>query len=360
MIRTQTIFVVGAGASFELGLPTGDDLKNIISRLLDIRFEDGHSRSSGDPVITQALRRLATGDKTLSGNINPLLQKCWRIRDALPTAISIDNFLDAHRGDASMEMCGKFGIVRAILEAEKRSKLQVFLSGRREYSFSDVANTWYIPLFQLITENISKDDLATALKDVKFIIFNYDRCIEFFLPYVISNYYDIVIGEAERLVRNIEFIHPYGQTGYLPWQEGTPIVPFGADQYELSTISREIMTFTQGLRSPRLKRSISAAIYEAELIVFLGFAYHPINMSILSSDLAPPLLRKVFGTTYGLSKADEGVVEEDLLRIFQKRDPMDPVDLYEEEPSARLDALDLDGLTCFDFLRQYFRSIGSR
>jgi hypothetical protein len=33
------------------------------------------------------------------GDINPSLEAAWRIREALPQAISIDNFIESHQGD---------------------------------------------------------------------------------------------------------------------------------------------------------------------------------------------------------------------------------------------------------------------
>lgn len=56
MVNNQTVFVLGAGASNEVGLPTGAELKRQIGELLDIRFERGHQMLSGDVLIYEALR----------------------------------------------------------------------------------------------------------------------------------------------------------------------------------------------------------------------------------------------------------------------------------------------------------------
>lgn len=39
----------------------------------------------------------------------------------MPQSISIDNFIDSHKGDKEIELCGKLAIVRAVLEAEAKS-----------------------------------------------------------------------------------------------------------------------------------------------------------------------------------------------------------------------------------------------
>jgi len=42
MFKSKTLFVVGAGASQEAGLPTGTELKSIIAEKLDITFDHGN------------------------------------------------------------------------------------------------------------------------------------------------------------------------------------------------------------------------------------------------------------------------------------------------------------------------------
>ena len=117
----KTVFVVGAGASKEAKLPTGHELKEDISRLLDMRF-DWNDQKSGDYVIAEALRRHVKQPDG-SGDINPYLHEAWHIRDALLQAISIDNFIDAHRKNEKIALCGKLAIVKSILHAESRSLL---------------------------------------------------------------------------------------------------------------------------------------------------------------------------------------------------------------------------------------------
>jgi len=50
----KTVFIIGAGASKEAGLPVGSDLKKVIARALDIRFKDLGQMVSGDNCIYQA------------------------------------------------------------------------------------------------------------------------------------------------------------------------------------------------------------------------------------------------------------------------------------------------------------------
>ena len=120
------VLVVGAGASKEVDLPLGAELKGTIAKALNIRYENGHRRVSGDGLIDEAFRTLAKSlPAPQTNDINPFLHSSRHIAGAMPQALSIDNFIDSHRGDERIAICGKLAIVRAILDAEKQSKLFV-------------------------------------------------------------------------------------------------------------------------------------------------------------------------------------------------------------------------------------------
>src|SRR5690606_986280 len=109
---------------------------------------------SGDPLISDALRIAAQNEQPSSRDINPYLHEAWHIRDAIPQAISIDNFLDAHQGNARLERCGKLAVVRSILEGERNSLLYVDPRGRdRHPNYTALGDTWYNSFFPLLTEN---------------------------------------------------------------------------------------------------------------------------------------------------------------------------------------------------------------
>src|SRR5690606_36661756 len=115
---------------------------------------------SGDETILQALRLAVQQEEPPTRDINPHLHVCWRIRDAMPQAISIDNFIDVHQGDLRIELCGKLAIVRAILEAERRSLLYFDPYGeKRNISFESLQPTWLNSFFQLLTENCRASQL---------------------------------------------------------------------------------------------------------------------------------------------------------------------------------------------------------
>ena len=89
-------------------------------------------------------------------------------------------------------------------------------------------------------------------------------------------------------------------------------------------------------------------IMEAETIVFLGFAFHPLNMKLLT----PPngaYPRRIFATTFGMSDADEQVIKNDIWRMLGRK----------EISLSSLEEPEFAQVTCADFFQQYFRSMSA-
>lgn len=348
MFEKSTLVIVGAGASNEASLPTGADLKNRIARMLDIKF-DGGEQKSGDYIITNALRIAAQTEQPTSQDINQYLRQAWHIRDALPQAISIDNFLDAHQGNARLERCGKLAIVRAILEGERNSSLYVHPQSRRKNpDFSAIAETWYGSFFQLLTENCRAEQLEERLSMVTLVVFNYDRCVEQFLYCALQNYYAISPERASRLLAGLKIFHPYGSVGALPWQGRRNFIDFGSEPTanQLFDFSTSIKTFTEGT-DPEFSevQELRQKFVASSIILFLGFAYHRQNLSLLTSNSgqhADPSAVYYFGSAKGLSKSDCHVIVDQLTMLAGS---------HHENITLRND------LTCAPFFSEYWRSL---
>lgn len=168
MFSEPTVFVVGAGASAEYDIAVGDTLKFKIAELLDFYF-DGHDLSRGDHQIAEWLRRHSQS----RGGGYQVSQEHFRssrlISQAMPHALSIDNFIDAHRGDENVALCAKLGIVKAILLEESRSRLAGLGEEHRPFEFSAVANTWIARLFQMLSEGISREGVSHVFDNLKLI-----------------------------------------------------------------------------------------------------------------------------------------------------------------------------------------------
>lgn len=319
---SKTVFIIGAGASKEANLPTGNELKESISSLLDIRF-DPIQQKSGDYLITNALRALVRQPDGRNGDINPYLHEAWHIRDAMPQAISIDNFIDCQRGNEKIATCGKLAIVRSILDAEKSSILYFDKFDRNPgIEYNSLDKTWYLPFFQLLTENCEKKDIEERFNSIALIIFNYDRCLEHFLYHALQNYYRVSDSEAAELIKLLSIYHPYGSVGLLPWYGQGGAMEFGAEPNanQLLELTNKIKTFTEGTDPGSSDiLAIKEHVCQADKLVFIGFAFHKLNMQLISPDNCERIDKKepkCYATTFGISESDKKVISEQICHLY--------------------------------------------
>lgn len=334
---TRTVFVVGARASKEARLPVGSELRALIASAVEIRYERGRQKGGS----------IEIGDviQTCVPNPKECLNAAAKIRSAMPLAISIDNFLDAHNEDKSIELVGKLAIVRTILQAERDSILWPVSTRPDRLDFQVLSSTWYNRFWQLLTENCRLSGLEQRLQRVALVVFNYDRCIETFLLHAIQTYYHVSHEHAVSLLGKLQIFHPYGSIGQLAFdaEEG---VPFGADLQgdRLLSAALRIKTFTEGTDEDSSEISlIRLLVAGASTLVFLGFAYHRLNVQLI---LPTPSGNKmdnnnlIIGTAKGLSQTDVETIR---------------ADLYWRTGSRRI-ALN-KAQNCSDLFDEYFRSL---
>lgn len=339
----KTTIVVGAGASRELDLPTGRELKDRIAKLLDLRYQDGGRVPGGSSEIDSALRtaRQQRGD----GDFNAYLHACWAVRDAMPLAISIDNFLDAHSSDEKVVLAGKLAIAQAILDAERKSPIYIDRhQNQSSIKFGKVQDCWLNRFVQLLTENRRFADLPDVFSALSIVCFNYDRCIEHFLLFALSEYYRVPLDEAAEALRSLTVFHPYGRVGSLPWQKQSTQLEFGADSHShtLLNIASEIRTFTEGMSpSSGEAQQIREAVAACDRLIFLGFAFHPLNMELITPAEIESAPRSCYGTALGISAADSQTIERDIRTMLEG---IDRVDLRND-------------LTCTALFDEYRRSM---
>jgi hypothetical protein len=337
------VYVIGAGASKEANLPIGNELKTDISSLLDFHFDDfGRHLRKGDKKILDALQYHVTKDDG-SYDMRLLLQEALHTSTALPLAISIDNFIDAHKQNENIAICGKLGIIRSILMAEKKSLLNIKDS---TIDLNLISKTWYISFFQLLTENCNKEDLAERFKYITLIIFNYDRCIEHFLFHALKIYYQVNETEAAQLIKNINIYHPYGSVGDLPWMNGNDAIEFGSDPHpkKILELSKQIKTFTEGTNPDSSEISfIRGHMARANKLIFIGFAFHKLNMKLIEisehNNYENNQL-ECFATTFGISSNDVGIIRSQIIDLYGRK--------------IKTSTLDAE---CSDFFKEYWRSL---
>jgi hypothetical protein len=319
MFRPKTLFVVGAGASCEAKLPSGNQLKAQIANMLDLAFDEDGDLTSGDRQIDHSLERVAaqSGDPhAFAGFLN----RARAIRDGMPLALSIDNYLDAHREDDQLEFVGKLAIAKCILDAERGSLLGRDGGGYPAFQMDRLTDSWFVRFSQLLTENVARQDVPAALARVKIITFNYDRTIVHFLRQALTTYYQVPARQAEEWLSELKIYHPYGNVGALDWEASAGRVAFGeTDAVNLVDVARQIRTFTERIEEGEPLQAIRNAVDEADRIVFLGFGFHRQNLKLLTP--AEPISRTratVYGTVMGISGGDQEDIRSDLNRVLRR------------------------------------------
>ena len=338
MIKRKTVFVVGAGASAEVGLPLGTGLMDDIANRLAIRFTP-EPLFTGDPEILEAMQEQA---RRYGHHVNPYLDAAHTIHAAMPLALSIDNFIDAHRMNPQIEFCAKVAIVQSIIAAEDKSQIQIRPPESGSINFSGYRKNWLNSFFRLLSGGVSRYDVGSIFDDVSIICFNYDRCIEHFLFHSLMTFYTLPAKEAADVVATLRIYHPYGTIGPLSWQSELSAVGYGMSaQYPpLVDLFGRIKTFTQEFNDGEALSKMRNLCEEAEQVVFLGFAYHELNLKLLGPvDGIPKLL---IGTRIGISDPNFAIVREQLHGIF---------------PSGGWNSNDFTNDHCFEILERYSKVI---
>ncbi len=311
-------FVLGAGSSYEARMPTGNELKGHIASSLAFKVDDFRRMAGGDDQIRESL--YALGQRPGSTHlVNDYYQAARRICAAMTQAPSIDNFIDSHRSDPAIAAVGKLAIASAILTAERNSTLYVSPDNiYNTVNFQRLADTWFNAFFQLVCLNAQEDDLPGRLSRVRIVTFNYDRTLEHFLYHSIQNYYGTKPERAAEILSHLSIFHPYGKVGALPWQSAGTAVPFGGgiSSSTLTQVAETLRTFTEGTSETESQiEQIRNSVFEAETLVFLGFAFHELNLRLLFGSLREVPVRhskQVFGTAMGLSESNKKAIAADL------------------------------------------------
>lgn len=318
----EITFVVGAGASSEYGLPVGDKLKKDIVAALRPRSPGGNVQ---DQELYYAMVNLARADTDSPNNIQSYINAVDHISHSLVLSPSIDNFINSHQGDRRVEIVGKLGIAKCILDSERNSSLSLKLERNPDpYSpqikprlnFNDFADTWMVALFMILNQDCRFQNLKANLSKIALVIFNYDRCVEQFLFEAIKSFYRVGEAEAKDALSTLHIYHPYGVIGSLPWQAGDHI-PFGArsDSHVLERAAGNIKTFSESNAvNDSDTREIRGLIAGSKSLVFLGFGFIPLNMRLLQPASHHPNCKRntVFATTYNVSQFDKQRISEEL------------------------------------------------
>ncbi|WP_339709483.1 hypothetical protein [uncultured Sphingosinicella sp.] len=343
MFRAKTVLVVGAGASTEVGLPMGHDLLKRLVKLTHITFEY-HRQKTGDPEIVEALRIILNEGQEVE-IINQYIKAGWQLSESSKQAISIDNVIDALEDD-KIELIGKLGILRSIHKAEFESQaFRCESPDKDDINIENFEQSWYSSLTKLLTEGVKRSDIGKIFQNIEIINFNYDRCLEHYLPISLGKYYGISPNDFRRIMNSLVIHRPYGVAGRLPWQKGDlPSVPFGqCSPAHLAQVVQQIRTFTERVEEGAVLSEIKKSISQSDRIIFLGFAFHRQNVQILSQEVQDHT--EVVATAYGISKSDKFVIANELSKAFNF------------QGNFNEHRIDLADMTCHQFFKEYWLTL---
>lgn len=338
MLKKRTVFVVGAGCSREFGLPLGSGLRDEIFRLTS-------EATSGSQADAMMIALMHSGIPQVNVNVSSKLKSFGR---GLYGKQSIDQYLDFHRDDLVQVAIGKSAIAEVILRAEEGSKLA---ATRLDKGMADVADTWLGRLFQLMNEGVALSNIESLFKNVSFVCFNYDRCIEAFFLSALQSLSQRDFSYAAHAMRKLRIWHPYGTVGPIEIASlGANPLPLLFGQREITAAEildgmRELRTFTEGMREDAPERDeILGALHDAEQVVFMGFSFLAQNMALLSLD-GVGTTKRVFATTMGLPLPDVSTAKTVIEASLQMNDHSNPRQAIEVFDGTAADLISYWGRT---------------
>jgi hypothetical protein len=299
MITKKITFIIGAGAGVDVSMPMGDRLAQDISAMLVVQDENGFSPRVRHNGIASFISR----DSAAKAEY---LKAAADISDGIYHAKSIDDFLESHLNNNPILKIGKLSIAARILEEEKTSKL--FVDPSNIYNSLNnrlLAKSWFSVLAKLMFSGQKPGDLAGAFSNISFINFNYDRCLEQFLTYSISARFIVSPDQSASLVSSLKIFHPYGSLGSIGFPFTIGGLRYGGNQSDdIYQLSQNIRTYSEYSDHNKGElEKIQIALAEAEILVFLGFAFHGPNMKLLKPKQGIAA-KKIIGTSIGMSQFD--------------------------------------------------------
>jgi hypothetical protein len=319
MFNVPTVFVVGAGAGVDVDMLTGDMLCKEIAKKVNVAFEYGTKKISGDDRTFDAMRRIGNERKI---DVNQLMAAGRQISKGIDFAGSIDSYIRTHNDNGLIKIVGKLGIVQTILEYEKKSKLFVDTTKHPPKVRDDagVLKSWLKKFMVLLQDGIIvSQNLDRLFKNVMIINFNYDRCVEQFLYWALQSLFGIDASRAAELMGTLRIYHPYGVVAPLPWQPAGGVEfggnPHGEDDY--ARLIGNIRTFNEEVEEGSELRVIREVFSASKRFVFLGFHFHKQNLELITPrTMQPNALVEIYATALNRSASDINVISMALRQMF--------------------------------------------
>lgn len=325
----NTVVVLGAGASFDYGLPTGDALLAQITELCEAASSNSGGRNNAG-----LFRDLV--DFVFQGRVHPqdlrvqLKGMAHLIRGQMPP--SIDWFLGQEFSAKykSFRELGMLAIAWCIGGEEQH------LDGYndpipRSPSGTYSAKHWYRTFWQSLSiRNVEDFQRLLDEERLRVVTFNYERTFEQFVLNRLRALHlarigdEVQQGEIFKQLSQLDICHVYGSLGDLQR------LPLGgiAAEIKRGQISNNLVSAVQDAakelqviaqeRNDREDANFGKArrwIESSDRLVFLGFGFDETNLRALGFPGLAKRPSRVFATTYGL-----GAVARDSVCQFTVKD----------------------------------------
>ncbi|MDJ1632655.1 hypothetical protein [Rhizobium rhizogenes] len=311
MFRDNTVFVIGAGASAEFGMPVGSQLMETIRHNCAFQIELGRLKEGQPAIFRHLMRDVDLSNAEHVDQANAKLLAMGQIAESIDMAESIDEYIFRFSDQPQVMEMGKLQIAFAIASAEKScflSKNKGFDSG---VGFSAANQTWIYTFAKALCNGVRRTEVKSIGSNITIICFNYDRCIEWYLEHALVHAYPGLDPQlAREIVSEINIIHPYGWLGALK------DFPLGDDD-RFPEMAENLITWSESMRDPQVKERMGHAVSQAETIVFLGFAFARQNMDLLRTEEKDGTrIVSVFATGFGLEPEAENAYKENICQLY--------------------------------------------
>lgn len=286
MISTNTVLILGAGASAPYGFPLGRPLQAQICQQLS---PEHHANDH---------RQVLIGLGHTANDIEDFRNELRHFDLG-----SVDEFLENNPDYMSL---GKLAIASALIPYEDERRL-----------FPPLApvDHWY----KQLADALEIQSEAVCDNQLSVLTFNYDRSLEEYLRTVIRTRRRCSLSEAAEILQSIPIIHLYGDLGklegttqdakmYSPDLEPAKVEAAAGSMKIIHESTDRTAEFDQGVE----------LLEKAERIYFLGFGYHPTNvrrLRVFNSewDAERKQRQTVSGTTLGIEIQEWGPIATEVL-----------------------------------------------
>lgn len=394
MFDKPTVFILGAGASWHYGYPTGEELvKMVIERSAFLGNFCRESPDAGNTFLPEYVKRRVTGTSPHPVNLNEawqsVSQECkdleMRLKQVNPPVI--DYFLGQN---PELQEIGKLIIALVILECEsrylrKRGNINRVkhlenspLRSERRMA-EDVIDTQYndnwvrFVLYHLVSNcNTSGDLLAN---EVTFITFNYDISFEYKLYSGLSHIERFQSEHVDGFFKDDRVLHIYGKIKDCPPLEthslGLDAIPFGGkmpgnynsdsrrfhmdcqkllDSAYQSSLGLKVISDDKGQDTHVIEQA-SYAVQKAMYVYILGYGFDENNSKRLGLNIHLQARYGSYPRVFFTNLEDRNSVNKKASRLFSgsPENFLPPKSIYEPfVPGSARDSTDKVGTGYFE------------